>query len=143
MTSALLINEPPLQVLPSLAQEFGLNEALVLQQIHYWLKLPFSRQLIDNHYWVRYSPEQWERQFAFWDQKTLRRAIRSLENQGILSFRQAEYPSNTIYYTIDYWLLDKLTSITTSKLERLSIRPTYDHANLDAINLHNKMGDKK
>ena len=35
--SRLLIDEPPLQVLPSLAREIGLNEAIMLQQIHYWL----------------------------------------------------------------------------------------------------------
>ena len=34
---SLLISEPPLQVLPSLAVKIGLNEAIVLQQIHYWL----------------------------------------------------------------------------------------------------------
>lgn len=35
--SRLLINEQPLLVLPSLACEIGLNEALMLQQIHYWM----------------------------------------------------------------------------------------------------------
>lgn len=32
----LLIDDQPLQVLPSLAEAIGLNESLVLQQIH-WL----------------------------------------------------------------------------------------------------------
>lgn len=36
--SKLLIEEPPLQVLPSLAVTIGLNEAIIIQQIHYWLR---------------------------------------------------------------------------------------------------------
>ena len=36
-SSKLLIDEPPLQVLPSLALKIGLNEAIILQQVHYWL----------------------------------------------------------------------------------------------------------
>lgn len=34
--SKLLISESPLLVLPSLAETIGLNEAIVLQQIHFW-----------------------------------------------------------------------------------------------------------
>lgn len=37
--SNLLLNERPLVVLPSLAKELGsLDEAVILQQIHYWLQ---------------------------------------------------------------------------------------------------------
>jgi hypothetical protein len=32
---SLLIEEPPMQVLPSLAAAIGLEEALFLQQLHY------------------------------------------------------------------------------------------------------------
>jgi hypothetical protein len=35
--SRLLINESPIMIIPSLAAKIGLNEAVVLQQIHYWL----------------------------------------------------------------------------------------------------------
>jgi hypothetical protein len=33
--SKLLIDEPPLQVLPTLAVRLGLEEAIFLQQLHY------------------------------------------------------------------------------------------------------------
>ena len=36
--SNLLIDDYPILVLPKLANEIGLNEAIVLQQMHYWLK---------------------------------------------------------------------------------------------------------
>ena len=35
--SKLLINESPLTVLPHLATEIGLNEAIFIQQVQYWL----------------------------------------------------------------------------------------------------------
>ena len=35
--SKLLIHDKPIMILPSLAQKIGLNEAIILQQIHYWL----------------------------------------------------------------------------------------------------------
>ncbi|WLF74824.1 hypothetical protein Q3V38_08385 [Limosilactobacillus fermentum] len=47
---SLLIEEPPLQVLPSLAKSIGLNEAIVLQQIHYWIRK--SNNLKDGHKWI-------------------------------------------------------------------------------------------
>lgn len=37
--SKLLINEPPLQVLPSFAQNIGLHEVIILQQVHYWVDM--------------------------------------------------------------------------------------------------------
>ncbi|MDQ1000403.1 hypothetical protein QFZ28_000803 [Neobacillus niacini] len=37
--STLLINEAPLMIVPSLAVKIGMNEAVVLQQIHYWLSI--------------------------------------------------------------------------------------------------------
>lgn len=45
MGAQLLINEPPLQVLPTLAKTIGLNEAIVLQQVHYWLNPKFNTDL--------------------------------------------------------------------------------------------------
>lgn len=36
--SSLLMKEIPLMVQPSLAKELGLNEALFLQQLNYWIE---------------------------------------------------------------------------------------------------------
>jgi hypothetical protein len=35
--SKLLISESPIMILPSLAVRVGVNEAVLLQQVHYWL----------------------------------------------------------------------------------------------------------
>lgn len=38
---ARLYNEPPLTVSPSLAAAVGLNEAILLQQVHYTARMPY------------------------------------------------------------------------------------------------------
>lgn len=134
MTSQYLITEPPLQVLPTLARTLGFHESIVLQQIHYWLKLPFSRHLINSSYWVRYTPERWENQFPFWDTKTIRRILKNLEKKGLLACHQLRASDKAKYYTINYKALKKILSSPKSKLKITTLSPTYDHANFDAIN---------
>jgi len=46
----LLINESPLQVLPSLAMQVGLNAAILLQQLHF--RSLISPNVRDGHKWV-------------------------------------------------------------------------------------------
>lgn len=48
--SNLLIDDYPILVLPKLATEIGLNEAIVLQQMHYWLKK--SNHNYDGKRWI-------------------------------------------------------------------------------------------
>lgn len=108
MANALLIQEPPLQVLPTLAQKIGLNEAIILQQIHYWLNPKHNKNLFKNRLWVWNTYEQWQQQFPFWGEKTIRRAISNLEESGILdSFVTRDF-RKIKYYTINYSRLEEL-----------------------------------
>lgn len=98
----LLISEPPLQVLPSLAVKVGLNEAIVLQQFHYWLQR--SRNVRDGEKWIYNSIDKWLDQFPFWSRSTLKRTLTSLEDSGYLitgNFNQAGF-DKTKWYRIDY-----------------------------------------
>jgi hypothetical protein len=108
--SKLLIAEPPLQVLPSLACALGLNEALLLQQVHYWLAQP-SAKIRDGRPWLYNSYADWQHQFPFWSISTIRRTIETLEQRGLL--RSGNYNSSpmdrTKWYTIDYAVLDALS----------------------------------
>lgn len=99
---SLLIEEPPLQVLPSLAKSIGLNEAIVLQQIHYWLRK--SNNVKDGNKWIYNSMTNWQKQFSFWSLPTVKRVFRSLENQGLLitaNYNKAGF-DKTKWYRIDY-----------------------------------------
>jgi hypothetical protein len=134
MISQLLISEPPLQVLPTLANTVGFYESIVLQQVHYWLKLPFSRHLIQGNFWVSYTPELWERQFPFWDQNIIRRVLKSLVRREVLAFHQTRDSGKAKYYTINYQALGELIASSQSKMKVSGLSPSYDHASFDAIN---------
>lgn len=103
--SKLLIDDHPLQVLPSLAVKVGLNEAIILQQIHYWLNT--SKFEHDGVRWVYNTVKQWAEQFPFWSDDTIARALKHLRDSGILvAERLGENKfDKTLYYTIDYTLL--------------------------------------
>lgn len=108
MANALLIQEPPLQVLPSLAQKIGLNEAIILQQIHYWLNPKHNKNLINGRLWVWNTYEQWKQQFPFWCDRTIRRAISNLEGLGLLdSFITKDF-RKLKHYSINYTRLEEI-----------------------------------
>ncbi len=114
MANPLLIQEPPLQVLPTLAQKLGLNEAIILQQIHYWLNPKHNKNLFDNRLWVWNTYEQWQQQFPFWGEKTIRRAISNLQESGVLdSFVTRDF-RKTKYYTINYNRLEVIEKTPTA-----------------------------
>ena len=81
MTSQLLINEPPLQVLPTLARIIGLNEAIVLQQVHYWLHPQFNKSFFRDCHWVYNTYVNWHKQFPFFSERTLRRTFAKFRSQ--------------------------------------------------------------
>jgi hypothetical protein len=107
--SKLLINEPPLQVLPSLAVKVGLNGAIFLQQVHYWISQPRAQER-DGRFWVYNSLPQWREQFPFWSEDTIQRTIAGLEQRGVLlsgNYNERGF-DKTKWYTIDYEALDAL-----------------------------------
>ena len=104
MNDDILFQEQPLVIRPALAMAFGLNEAIVLQQINYWIgkdkvgKVHFGRR------WVRNTYEQWQVNFPFWSVTTIRRILKNLTNYGVvlatdkLNKRKGD---QTKWYTID------------------------------------------
>ncbi len=105
----LLIDEPPLQVLPSLASRVGLNEAIVLQQLHYWLGK--SKNKRDGRLWVYNSIEDWREQFPFWSASTIRRTFASLEKRNLVfsDKHNSQAWDQRKWYTINYEELRRLS----------------------------------
>lgn len=108
--SALLIQEPPLQVLPTLACRIGLNEALVLQQLHYLLRDPRHGKRIAEHQWIFNTYEQWvANYFPFWSVRTMERTFASLSKMKLVICCQPEGRiSRRKYYRIDFDALAKI-----------------------------------
>ena len=106
---SLLISEPPLQVLPTLARLIGLNEAIILQQVHYWLQR--SNNVRDGYRWVYNSYPEWYKQMPIWkSETTMRTAFKNLEKQGLLitaNYNKAKF-DKTKWYRINYEKLSLL-----------------------------------
>ncbi len=117
MSSNLLINEPPLQVLPTLAKKIGLNEAMILQQIHYWLNPKLNNNIFKNRRWVRNTYEQWQKQFPFWSVMTIRRTVNKLGESGLLSSFTTKDMKKLKYYSINYAQLEKINSEEEKEVE--------------------------
>ncbi|HDJ6782414.1 TPA: DnaD domain protein, partial [Staphylococcus aureus] len=106
----LLIDDYPIQVLPKLAELIGLNEAIVLQQIHYWLNN--SKHKYDGKTWIFNSYPEWQKQFPFWSERTIKRTFGSLEKQNLLhvgNYNKAGF-DRTKWYSINYETLNKLVA---------------------------------
>ena len=108
--SHLLIDESPLQVLPSLASAIGLEEAIVLQQLHYWLSNPKNsgHKDEDGNKWVFNTYEQWqEDNFPFWSTTKIQRIFLSLEKSGVIISSQIDAHKHDMrkFYRIDYDIL--------------------------------------
>lgn len=114
--SKLLIEESPLQVLPSLAVAIGLNEAIVVQQVHYWLGKKDVGVVKNGHKWVYNTVSEWQEQFPFWSADTVRRTLASLKKGGLLigACLSENAFDKTMYYRIDY---DVLAAIEDGKLQ--------------------------
>lgn len=117
--SKLLVNERPLIVLPNLACAIGLNEAIVLQQIHFWLNN--QQHYYDDRYWTYNSMERWQNQFPFWSVSTLKRTINSLRGQQLIittdKYNKLEM-DKTLWYTIDYEKLRVVEEIHAEAVNR-------------------------
>lgn len=104
----LLIDDYPILVLPKLPTEIGLNEAIILQQIHYWLNT--SKHHHNGKKWIYNSYPEWQKQFTFWSERTIKRTFGSLEKQNLLhvgNYNKAGF-DRTKWYSVNYETLNKL-----------------------------------
>lgn len=106
----LLISEPPLQVLPTLAVKVGLNGALFLQQLHYWILR--SNNVKENIVWVYKSLDDWiAEDFPFMSRSTLKRTISDLKKADLIitkTFNKMKI-DKTNWYTINYQKLESMS----------------------------------
>jgi hypothetical protein len=112
----LLIEEPPLQVLPSLAVKIGLNEAIVLQQLHFWLKKyeVDKEHIKDGRTWIYNSTSQWQENFPWWSKETIKRILVNLRKMKLVDatdkFNSMKI-DKTLWYTINYEVCDALGDV--------------------------------
>ena len=103
-----LFNENPVVIDRELATVIGLNEAIILQQMQYWIKK--SEHNFDGKTWIYNSVSQWKKQFPFWSESTIDRTIRSLDKLGLLFIGNynRDRRDRTKWYSINYSQLDNI-----------------------------------
>lgn len=119
----ILYDKYPLIINAALACKIGLNESIILQQVHYWIekKMENNSDFHDGHYWVYNTYEEWQKQFPFWSNSTVRRAISKLEKSGLLisgNYNRLGL-DKTKWYSINYELLncDEAPSVQNEQMD--------------------------
>lgn len=120
--SRLLLDERPLVVIPELAVAVGLNKAIAIQQIHYWVKLNqrADKNFREGHYWTYNSYEDWKDQFPFWSISTIKRIFLELESEKLIitgNFNRLPI-DRTKWYRLNYELLNDRVKLIQSDSEK-------------------------
>lgn len=118
--SRLLMKEQPLVVDRTLATLIGLNEALVLQQIEYWVniketsdkkgKRTIKENYADGFYWTYNTVEEWAEEFPFWSYDTVKRTLKKLRDNNYVvtgNYNEKAY-DRTLWYRVNHEELIKL-----------------------------------
>ena len=111
----LMFDKHPLVIDKKLAKIIGLNQAMILQQVHYWLELNKKNKINfhENRYWTYNTINEWQEEFPFWSKETVKRAFNKLRDLGIIQVGNFNVykMDRTLWYTIDY---DKLNEYIRS-----------------------------
>ncbi|QHA85723.1 conserved phage C-terminal domain-containing protein [Serratia rhizosphaerae] len=101
---SLLLTSRPIVVISELAMRVGLNEAMLLQQIHYWATETTSGIEHDGRCWVYNTIAEWMEQFPFLSESSIKRAFASLKAQGIIYVEKlsSDPRDKTNFYAINY-----------------------------------------
>jgi hypothetical protein len=125
MTTHLLLNERPLQVLPTLAAVFGINEAIAIQQIHWVITIKHEHQddktFYEDFMWCKYTLVQWGEKMPWLSGSSIFRLFKKLENEGIIKTIQpyASSRDQTKWYRIDYDVLHVRSKTASSQNDDL------------------------
>jgi len=97
----------PLVIDPEVAQKIGLNESIIVRQLHYWLKTneKTKRNFYENQVWCYNTIREWKQNnFNFWSESTIKRIFQNLKKINLI--KTIKNPKNkwdkTNWYTINY-----------------------------------------
>ena len=112
----------PRMINTELACIVGLNEAIVLQQLHYWIERNKANGVNyhDNRYWTFGTVQEYrDRDFPFWSYETVKRTFGKLISQGFVitgNYNKMKMDM-TKWYTIDYAAVDEYIAKTQANPE--------------------------
>lgn len=116
-STRLLIDEQPLQVIPTLAAKLGINAAILLQQIHYWIKSAEesgdARKFKRGRWWTYNTYSDWQKQMPWLSESGIRKLVQKLKDKELVAVIKhgSDARDHTLWYTINYDKLDTLGQI--------------------------------
>ncbi|CAI3547751.1 DUF6017 domain-containing protein [Clostridium neonatale] len=147
--SMYLFDEQPIVANKTLAREIGLNEALILQQINYWIEInkKSGKNYHDGKYWTYNSIRAWqENDFDYMSFDTVKRTFSKLEKAGYLLVGNynKDPRDKTKWYTINNDKLEELyvdmelkkQKIQTEALKKSMPNTLGQNALMQRDNLH-------
>lgn len=92
------------------AQKFGINEAIMLNNIIFWTKTNKANDnnLYDGYYWTYNSAKAFKKLFPFWTERQIRYTLDSLEKQKVIksgNYNKKGYDQTKWYAIIDESML--------------------------------------
>lgn len=133
---ARLESSRPIVVKPDVAVAIGLNEAILLQQLAYWLER--SANVKDGQRWVWKTYDDWAEELPFFSLSTIKRIVKKLRQAGLVetSGKYNKMPTDqTLWYTIPGW------STPAEKPERRAQRAGKKEKQEDQGSEHKAMMD--
>lgn len=104
----------PMMFEEKLAVMYGLEEAIILQNLMFWIKKnrANSKHFHDGRYWTYNSAKAFETLFPFWNRAKIYRILESLEKQGAIfcgNYNDVAY-DRTRWYAVKDEILDGVWS---------------------------------
>jgi len=143
MREPLLKGGTPIALIRELAQVFGVNEALFLQQLHFLASMENGGKMIAGVKWVWNTLDGWHRQLPFFSVPTIRRVISELEKKTLIFSCQPDgRMSRKKHYRVNYHQVYKaiedfkfnfpdLLKMSTSKTETTFSGPSIREPIMD------------
>ena len=96
---------------PEVALEYGVDEAIMLKYLIYWIATNSMNRTnyIHNRSWTFNSAEKFTKYFPYWSEGQIRRVLQSLLKQGAIiedNFNKHKYDRTTWYALEDekFWM---------------------------------------
>jgi hypothetical protein len=145
------MDEHPHFFYPTLAERVGLNEAIVLQQIHSWIttytKDPDryrEKHYHDGAWWTWDSYPDWHKKLPYLSESTIKRTLMNLREKGLV--RVGNYNTlkidRTLWYTINYGEYDRLWANPKYTDHQANVTPPSDQNDqMEETNLTSPLPD--
>lgn len=98
------LNWRPITVYPQLAIKTGINEAILLQQLHYWMERS-NNNTPNGEKYVYKTYEEWKKELPYISEETIGRAVRKLTKMKLIRVKKSIH---TQHYFINYDEVKKL-----------------------------------